>query len=218
MPRDFTRDLEGEYERTVAAVPELAARLEGCRRSSKVRHTPMTTSYFRRSAGPGWALPGDSGHFKDPVTAQGIRDALRFGRLLGEAAAPALDDPRALDRAIRRWERRRDRECLEVYQWTNLVGRAEAMNPIEAEAYRRGDGDPRLANGFLDVFSRTRAPSTLFTGRLLAACTARALRRQGHHRSEVLRTAWRELRLGTGHAAQRAAAQVRRRPLGGWSQ
>ena len=157
----FKSDLEGEYERTVAAVPELASRLEGCERATKVRHTPSTMSYFRRSSGPGWALPGDSGHFKDPVTAQGIRDALRFGRLLGETVAPALHDARALDRALRAWERRRDRECLEVYQWTNLVGRAEAMNPIEAELYRLGDGDRQLGRTFLDVFSRSVRPAKL---------------------------------------------------------
>ena len=199
----FKGDLEGEYERTVAAVPELAARLEGCERATKVRHTPSTMSYFRRSSGPGWALPGDAGHFKDPVTAQGIRDALRFGRLLGEAVAPALDDARALDRALRTWERRRDRECLEIYQWTNLVGRAESMNPIEAELYRLGDGDRELGRTFLDVFSRTVRPAKLLTARRFARLTARALARGEAGRREILRVARRELRVSARHGLQR---------------
>ncbi|MBX4384470.1 oxidoreductase, partial [Mycobacterium tuberculosis] len=76
-----------------------------------------------RSAGPGWALPGDAGHFKDPVTAQGIRDALRYGRLLGEQAAPMLDDTHALDAAVTAWERERVAECLEIFQWTNRLAR-----------------------------------------------------------------------------------------------
>ena len=96
---DFKGELEGEYRRTACSVPGLAARLDGAAMVSKVRHTNSTASYFRRSQGPGWALPGDAGHFKDPVTAQGIRDAMRFGRMLGEAVAPMLDDdPRLLDR------------------------------------------------------------------------------------------------------------------------
>ena len=90
---DFKGDLEGEYERTAASVPGWP-RGSRAARVSKVRHTNSTASYFRRSPGPGWALPGDAGHFKDPVTAQGIRDAMRFGRLLGEAVAPVLDDVR----------------------------------------------------------------------------------------------------------------------------
>ncbi|MDX6637646.1 MAG: hypothetical protein QOJ01_1157, partial [Solirubrobacterales bacterium] len=32
--------------------------------------------FFRRAAGPGWALVGDAGHFKHPGTAQGIGDAV----------------------------------------------------------------------------------------------------------------------------------------------
>ena len=209
----FKDDLEGEYERTVAAVPELAARLGGSERRTKVRHTPVTTSYFRRSAGRGWALVGDAGHFKDPVTAQGIRDAMRFGRLLGEAAARYLGDERALDEALERWERRRDRECLEAYQWTNLVGRAEAMNPIEAELYRVAAGDRDVARAFLDVFSRVARPADVMTLRRLARLTARALRRPGADRGVALRVAWRELRAGVVGRAQRVRLRWGR-PLG----
>jgi len=190
---DFRGDLEGEYERTVAAIPELRARLEGCERHSKVRHTTSTASYFRRSSGPGWALAGDAGHFKDPITAQGIRDAMRFGRLLGEAAARVLDDPRALDQVLGAWERRRNRECLETYQWTNRVARAEAMNPIEADLYRRAASDPQLGRTLADIFSRTVRPGELLTARLLVRLAGRALVRGGADRGEVLRVAAREL-------------------------
>ena len=31
----------------------------------------------RRAGGPGWALVGDAGYFRDPLTAHGITDALR---------------------------------------------------------------------------------------------------------------------------------------------
>jgi flavin-dependent dehydrogenase len=153
----FRADLDREWERSVASIPGLAARLEGCERVTKVRSALDTTSYFRRSSGRGWALPGDAGHFKDPVTAQGIRDALRYGRLLGEAAAGALDHgPAALDRALARWERRRERDCLDAYVWTNLLGRAEPMTAFEQELYRAAARDPDLARRVLDVFSRKR--------------------------------------------------------------
>lgn len=200
---DFARDLGGEYDRTVAAIPELVARLRGCERATKVRQTTDTASFFRRSSGRGWALVGDAGHFKDPVTAQGIRDALRFGRLLGEAAAPALDDPRALDRALRRWERRRDRDCMEAYQWTNRVGRAEAMNPVEAELYREATGDLRLGTEIADVFSRVRRPGEVMTLRRFARLTARAATRPGTGFGRALRAGAREARDGLKGSAQR---------------
>lgn len=41
--------------------------------------------FFRQSWGPGWALVGDAGYFKDPITAHGITDALRDAALLSAA-------------------------------------------------------------------------------------------------------------------------------------
>lgn len=162
-PVEWVSDPEAAYADALERLPELRERLRACTQATRVRSALDTTSYFRRSSGPGWALPGDAGHFKDPVTAQGIRDAVRYGRLLGEAAAPVLDDPRALDRALRRWERQRERECLEVYQWTNRLARADAMSPLEVEFYRAAAADPAFARDALDVFSRTRRPGEVFT-------------------------------------------------------
>ena len=48
--------------------------------------------FFRRSTGPGWALVGDAGYFKDPITAHGITDALRDAELLARAVAEGSDE------------------------------------------------------------------------------------------------------------------------------
>ena len=181
---EFRSDLEGTYRASVAAIPDLAERLRGSELASKVRSATGIESYFRRAAGAGWALAGDAGHFKDPVTAQGIHDALRYGRLLGDAAAPLLDDPVRLDGALRAWARRRELECLEVYQWTDRLARAEPMTPLEVELYRRAARDERLASEFLDVFCRLRPPSRLLTARRLVLAAAGALRR-GHSGSRL---------------------------------
>jgi menaquinone-9 beta-reductase len=202
----FREDLQGAYERTIAALPGLHARLAACEQATKVRAATDTTSYFRRSSGPGWALPGDAGHFKDPVTAQGIRDALRYGRLLGEAAAPALDDPSRLDAALVTWERRREAECLETYQWTNVLGRGEAMTPLEDELYRTLAHDEALTRELLDVFSRVRAPSSAFGPARGARLAAAALLRGDRPRSETLRAARRDLATAVADARERRRA------------
>ncbi len=41
--------------------------------------------FVRQSVGPGWALVGDAGYFKDPITAHGITDALRDAEILAAA-------------------------------------------------------------------------------------------------------------------------------------
>lgn len=204
-------DLDAGYEATVAAIPGLRERLAGSVRASRVRSALDTTSYFRRSAGPGWALPGDAGHFKDPVTAQGIRDALRYGRRLGEVAAPVLDDAAALDRALAGWERERERDCLECYQWTNRVGRGERLGPLEVELYRRAAADPVRARELLDVFSRTRRPGEVFSARRGLALAAVALARRRGERRRVARDASGELAAALSGGLQRAGAALRAR-------
>ena len=47
--------------------------------------------YFRESAGPGWVLVGDAGHFKDPTPGQGIADALRQVERLAVAIQRSFD-------------------------------------------------------------------------------------------------------------------------------
>lgn len=41
--------------------------------------------YLRRATGPGWALVGDAGFFRDPFTAHGLTDALLDAALLADA-------------------------------------------------------------------------------------------------------------------------------------
>ena len=45
---------------------------------------------MRQPWGPGWALVGDAGYFKDPITAHGMSDALRDAELLARAIAGVL--------------------------------------------------------------------------------------------------------------------------------
>jgi flavin-dependent dehydrogenase len=71
-----------------AAAPDLAPRVEAA------GPRPLTgfagqVGYYRQSWGPGWALVGDAGYFKDPCTAHGITDALRDAELLAAAILEA---------------------------------------------------------------------------------------------------------------------------------
>jgi flavin-dependent dehydrogenase len=174
---EYRGDVRRVYLESVAAIPGVAERLAGCELVGRVRAATGIESYFRRSSGPGWALAGDAGHFKDPVTAQGIRDALRYGRRLGEAAQDRLGDAAALDAAVSAWERERESDCLEVYQWTNELARGEPMSELEIELYRAAAQDPALAREMTDVFSRARRPGEVATVRRALVFTARAVRR-----------------------------------------
>ena len=61
------------------------ARLDEARQVEPVRGFGGHVGFIKRGAGPGWALVGDAGYFKDPLTAHGITDALRDAELLARA-------------------------------------------------------------------------------------------------------------------------------------
>lgn len=161
------RDPEGYWAAKLAQHPAMARRVEGVTELSGLRCTADTSSYFRASSGPGWALAGDAGHFKDPVIGQGQRDALWSGRTLAEATAEVLDHPAALDVALRRWEQDRDMECLASYHFGNLETRVEPVSPVLTEILRRSSRTEAPDVG--DLFGRARTlPQVLSLPRLMA--------------------------------------------------
>ncbi|EID14878.1 NAD(P)/FAD-dependent oxidoreductase [Mycolicibacterium phlei] len=195
---EFRTDAEAAFDATVDSIAPFAKRLSGCTRVSRIYTSVSHPSYFRHSHGPGWALAGDAGHFKDPVTAQGIRDALRFGRLLGEAVAPYLDDESALETALAAWEDDRDRQCLPMYQWANNLGRDDSVSPIEDVAYRWFAARD-AATELLDVFSRKRQATEVFTPARLVHWVAAAAHDPRVDRRALPRT----LRRDIGREARR---------------
>jgi len=81
-----TDGVEPTFRRVLREVaPALAERLEHAAPVARFRTFPGQPGFLRRAHGPGWALVGDAGSFKDPSTAHGITDALRDAELLVRA-------------------------------------------------------------------------------------------------------------------------------------
>ena len=90
---DHGRGLDALYHDSLSDVShELARNVASSEGSGKLRAFPGIPGFLRRAAGPGWALVGDAGYFRDPITAHGITDALRDAELLARAVAQGGDD------------------------------------------------------------------------------------------------------------------------------
>ena len=63
----------------------LRADIDRAKLIGRLRGFGGAKSQIRQSQGAGWALVGDAGYFKDPLTAHGITDALRDAQLLSGA-------------------------------------------------------------------------------------------------------------------------------------
>jgi flavin-dependent dehydrogenase len=182
---DYRRDIDAQWAQMLDRNPALRARIGAATNAGKPRITDDLSSYYRRSSGPGWALAGDAGHFKDPTTGNGMRDALKFGRLLGEATAVCLNDPLALDRATRTWEASRDADTISTYHWGNRETRPGATSPLVREVLRTfvGDDEPNLS----DTFNRARPVESVISPKRLVIGLVRAWRRPGADRKAILK-------------------------------
>ena len=78
--------------------------------------------HIRHSFGPGWALVGDAGYYKDPITTHGLTDALRDAELLSDAVlVGGLDASTEL--ALTRYQDTRDRLSKALAEVTESVSR-----------------------------------------------------------------------------------------------
>jgi 2-polyprenyl-6-methoxyphenol hydroxylase-like FAD-dependent oxidoreductase len=131
--------------------------LNGAEMISDVRVVPepMLHGFFRRAAGPGWALVGDAGHFKHPASAQGISDAI-------EQAVHVAGRLGAGDSDLDGYEAWRDRRAAGHYEWSFQFGsmpRLETAGPI----FDGISADPEIGQQFRDTLSRTQNPRDVFT-------------------------------------------------------
>jgi 2-polyprenyl-6-methoxyphenol hydroxylase-like FAD-dependent oxidoreductase len=113
------QDLQGNYLREVTAA--LGGRLDGGRQETRVVGEGVPNR-FRTPYGPGWALVGDAGYVKDPVTAQGITDAFRDAELCAAALDAAWHGGRGYAEALGEYQRHRDERALPMYGFTGQVG------------------------------------------------------------------------------------------------
>jgi flavin-dependent dehydrogenase len=93
----------------------LSTIVDGAERTEEYRAFSGEAGFFRQSFGPGWALVGDAGYFKDPLTAHGITDALIDAELLASAAAEGTE------RALAGYQRARDERATGLFDVTDAV-------------------------------------------------------------------------------------------------
>ena len=173
----FREDPDGAFEAHVDRCAPVAAVVAGARRTDRPSLVARWTGYFRESAGPGWVLIGDAGHFKDPAPGQGITDALRQAERLAADIVDGLSGGRPLDEALRGWWRWRDRDAREMAWFAHDMGRGGRVPPVLVEILRPLASDPADADRFFDVLNHRTRPSEILTPTRLLAATARLLRR-----------------------------------------
>jgi len=182
----FTTDVEASYDDYVARCSQLTDVLAGAHRLDRPRGISSFSGFFRESAGPGWVLVGDAGHFKDPAPGQGISDALRQGEALAAAIVEAGGGATATDAATVRWWRWRDRDAAGMHWFAHDLGAAGPIPVVFGGIVRGLAREPDGMRRAVDVFNHRVHPSELLTPRRLGVAAVKAIASRDHPPAAVL--------------------------------
>jgi flavin-dependent dehydrogenase len=105
-----------------ASAPELASKVRAGSITAPIRGTVGLPNHLLQAAGPGWALVGDAGYHRDPITGHGITDAFRDAELLATAAYRFLSRTTTETAAMAEYQTARDTAIRDVFALTRALG------------------------------------------------------------------------------------------------
>jgi flavin-dependent dehydrogenase len=157
------KDIEGTFMRSFDLVPEFAERIHAATRETRFVGTGNLPGFFRQPYGPGWALVGDAGQHKHPITGFGISDAFRDAELLASALEDWLSGRRDYDDALSGYQRRRDEQALPLYELTCDFAKLEPPPPDLEQLIVAMQGNQAAMDDFVSVMAAT-LPAPEFFG------------------------------------------------------
>jgi flavin-dependent dehydrogenase len=108
--------------------PALAVRVQSARVVSPTRKAAGLPNHLLQVAGRGWALVGDAGYHRDPITGHGITDAFRDAELLARALVLMFRDGVPEDVAMASYEHERNRALAAIFDVTCCLSRFPAVD------------------------------------------------------------------------------------------
>jgi flavin-dependent dehydrogenase len=173
------------FGKAIAACPPLAELIDGAEPTRTPLFMRRWQGFFRESAGPGWALVGDAGHFKDPSPGLGISDALRQAERLADAICLGIDT-HTVEPRLHAWWRWRDADAAEWYWWAREFGRAGEFPPVIVELLRGLARKPKNLRAMHEILFHERRPFRVMSPPRVLAATARLVVRGDLPRGRVL--------------------------------
>jgi flavin-dependent dehydrogenase len=100
------------------AAPRLAARVRDAQVTAPARGAVALPNHVRQAAGPGWALVGDAGYHRDPITGHGMTDAFRDAELLAHHLGRVLRGEAPEHRTLAAYGDERDQALAAIFDLT----------------------------------------------------------------------------------------------------
>lgn len=116
--------------------PRMSELLSGREPGGACDGDARTARVFSEAMGDGWAVAGDAGYHKHPLTAQGITDAFRDADLLSEAIDQGFSGRRELDDSLEEYQGKRDAAVMPMYESTCERARLQPFPPEGLALFR----------------------------------------------------------------------------------
>jgi 2-polyprenyl-6-methoxyphenol hydroxylase-like FAD-dependent oxidoreductase len=166
-------DLERRVLELIELAPAFAERFRAARRETRLFGIP-TPNYFRRPYGPGWALVGDAGYIRDPITAQGIRDAFRDAEACALALERSFAGASSYEDAMCNYQRARDASVRSMYEYTCQFATLQTPPPQMRQLFRAMRGNQQAMDGFARMNAGTVSPAEFLAPDNVSAIMAAA--------------------------------------------
>jgi flavin-dependent dehydrogenase len=159
--RAYKADVEANFLATLDLAPEFGERVRVASRQERFLGGAVP-NFFRRPYGPGWALVGDAGYTKDPITAQGISDAFRDAELGVSALDDVFTGRRSFGEAMSGFQAARDAHVSEMYEFTTRLATLAPPPEETARLLASAHGDRDAMDRFASVIAGTVPPHSFF--------------------------------------------------------
>jgi 2-polyprenyl-6-methoxyphenol hydroxylase-like FAD-dependent oxidoreductase len=146
-------DIEGHVQRALSRAPDFAARVNAGTRQETWYGTAGVPNYFRKPYGTGWALVGDAGYNRDPITAQGMSDAFIEAEQLADAIDAGLSGGDDLEHALAAAHAARDERVRPMYEFTNVLAALEPPPVHMQELFGALRTNQEATNAFLSAIT-----------------------------------------------------------------
>lgn len=172
----FREDVEANFERTLDRFPAFSEKVRSGQRAERWLGTVDLPNFFRAPHGPGWALVGDAGYHKDPVTANGISDAFRDAEALAEAIDAGFSGRQPLHEALASYQQQRDEVALPHFQVACQNATFGPLPPEMQGLFAALAGNQEDTNRFFETTFQIRPMAEFFApeniGRIMSAYQA----------------------------------------------
>ncbi|MFE6156202.1 NAD(P)/FAD-dependent oxidoreductase [Streptomyces sp. NPDC057889] len=171
----YRADIEGTYHQIIDdTCPDLGREMRAHgQQTERFIGTKDIPNFYRRPYGAGWALVGDAGFHKDPVTGQGMTDAFRDADLVADAVHRVLVEGADWDTEMAAYEETRNQATAAMYEFTCLAATLQFSDRMR-QAFTVLSYDQQEANAFLGLVAGTTPVIEFFSEQHMGELVARS--------------------------------------------